>query len=159
MVDNIHNNNNTTTITRTVTTLTYQLSCATSYITSNLLKALSRSRHRRSKNHLVVNVPAPSFILLSPLPPDFYWGSCYSIFSFISMFCRSLFVLLYFFFWPLCCLFFFDIRILIAPLVSSNSFLNTFLHSLRFSWEDPIRSLSHTHKGTSRRKEEHIWNP
>jgi hypothetical protein len=37
------------------------------------------------------------------------------------MFCRSLFVLLYFFFWPLCCLFFFDIRILIAPLVSSSS--------------------------------------
>ena len=26
-----------------------------------------------------------------------------------------------FFFWPLCCLFFFDIRILIFPLVSSNS--------------------------------------
>jgi len=37
------------------------------------------------------------------------------------MFCRSLFVLLYFFFWSLCCLFFFDIRILITPLVSSNS--------------------------------------
>ena len=36
------------------------------------------------------------------------------------MFCRSLFVLLYFFFWPLHCLFLFDIRILIAPLVSSN---------------------------------------
>ena len=33
----------------------------------------------------------------------------------------SLFVLLYFFFCPLCCLFFFDIRILITPLVSSNS--------------------------------------
>jgi hypothetical protein len=28
---------------------------------------------------------------------------------------------LYFFFWPLCCLFFFDIRILITPLVSSTS--------------------------------------
>ena len=28
---------------------------------------------------------------------------------------------LYFFFWPLCCLFFFDLRILITPLVSSNS--------------------------------------
>ena len=27
---------------------------------------------------------------------------------------------LYFFFWPLCCLFFFEIRILITPLVSSN---------------------------------------
>ena len=37
------------------------------------------------------------------------------------MFCRSLFVLLSFFFWSLCCLFFFDIRILITPLVSSNS--------------------------------------
>jgi hypothetical protein len=40
---------------------------------------------------------------------------------FMCMFCRSLFVLLYFFFWPLCCLFFFDIHILISPLVSSNS--------------------------------------
>jgi hypothetical protein len=35
---------------------------------------------------------APEFI------PSFYWGSCYSIFSFICMFCRSLFVILYFFF-------------------------------------------------------------
>ena len=39
----------------------------------------------------------------------------------MCMFCRSLFVLLSFFFWPLWCLFFFDIRILITPLVSSNS--------------------------------------
>jgi hypothetical protein len=31
----------------------------------------------------------------------------------ICMFCRSLFVLFYFFFWPLCCLFF-DIRIMIT---------------------------------------------
>ena len=54
----------------------------------------------------------------------FYWGSCYSIFSFICMFCRSLFVLLYFFFWSLCCLFFFDLRILITPLASSNSFFS-----------------------------------
>ena len=53
--------------------------------------------------------------------PSFYWGSCYSIISFMCMFCRSLFVLLSFLFWPLCCLFFFDIRILITPLVSSNS--------------------------------------
>jgi hypothetical protein len=42
------------------------------------------------------------------------------IFSFKCMFCWSLFVPLYLFFWPLCCLFF-DILILIAPLVSSNS--------------------------------------
>jgi len=45
--------------------------------------------------------------------PGFYWGSCYPIFSFMCMFCRSLFVLLFFFFWPLCCLFF-DLRILIG---------------------------------------------
>jgi hypothetical protein len=45
----------------------------------------------------------------------------YSIFSFICMFCRSLFVPLYFFCWPLCCLSFFDLRILITPLISSNS--------------------------------------
>jgi hypothetical protein len=37
------------------------------------------------------------------------------------MFCKSLFVLVYSFIWPLCCLFFFDIQIMIAPLVSSNS--------------------------------------
>jgi hypothetical protein len=33
--------------------------------------------------------------------PGFQWSSCYSIFSFMCMFCRSLFVLLSFFFWPL----------------------------------------------------------
>ena len=37
------------------------------------------------------------------------------------MFCRSLFRLLYFFFCPLCFPFFFDIRIMISPLISSNS--------------------------------------
>jgi hypothetical protein len=36
------------------------------------------------------------------------------------MFCRSLFVLFCFFFWPLCRLLF-DLQILITPLVSSNS--------------------------------------
>ena len=39
---------------------------------------------------------------------------------FCPVFCRLLFVLLYFFFWSLCCLSFF-LRILITPLVSSNS--------------------------------------
>ena len=34
---------------------------------------------------------------------------CYSIFSFMYMLCRSLIVLLSFFFWPLRCLFFFDL--------------------------------------------------
>ena len=40
--------------------------------------------------------------------PRFYGGSCYSIFSFMCMLCISLFVLLSFFFWSLCCLFFYD---------------------------------------------------
>jgi len=62
-----------------------------------------------------------SFLHTRPFDKFCKWGSCYSIFSFKCMFCRSLFVLLYFFFWPLCCLSFFDVRILIAPLVSSNS--------------------------------------
>ena len=44
----------------------------------------------------------------------------YSILSFMCMFCRSLFVLLHFYFWPLCCLFFFDIRVLITTLLSST---------------------------------------
>ena len=41
------------------------------------------------------NSGAPAFT------PDFQWGSCYSIFSCMCIFCRSLFVLLYFFFWSL----------------------------------------------------------
>jgi hypothetical protein len=71
--------------------------------------------------------------------PGFKWGSCYSIFSFMCMFCRPLFVLFLltivlsvllqytdsnypfgiFKLWSLCCLFF-NIQILITPLVSSN---------------------------------------
>ena len=39
---------------------------------------------------------------------------------FCVVFCRSFFVLLFFFFWPLCCLSF-NLWILIIPLVSSNS--------------------------------------
>jgi hypothetical protein len=42
---------------------------------------------------------------------DFNLTKRYSVFSFICMFCRSLF----FFFWPLCCLFC-DLRILITSL-------------------------------------------
>ena len=41
---------------------------------------------------------------------------------FYVVLCISLFVLLSFFFWPLCCLSFSDLRILIIPLISSNSY-------------------------------------
>ena len=51
----------------------------------------------------------------------------------MCMFCRLLFDILYFFFWPLCCLFFLDIQILITPLISSSSSYNIFLISFTFS--------------------------
>ena len=54
------------------------------------------------------------------------------------MFCRSLFVLLYFLFWPLCCLFFFDIRILIAPL-----YLQTLLILKNWTFIITAASCSH----------------
>jgi hypothetical protein len=57
------------------------------------------------------------------------------------MFCRSLFVFLYFFFWPLYCLSFYDIRILITPLVSSNSsYPNHFF--LIYIWRNCYQSFS-----------------
>ena len=45
--------------------------------------------------------------------------------------CECLFVLLYFFFKPLCCLFFFDLWILITPLVSSNSSYHIILYRVQ----------------------------
>ena len=59
----------------------------------------------------------------APASPRFLWSSCYSIFSFLctAVLCRSLFVLLSLLFWALCCLSFCDLRIMINPLVSSNS--------------------------------------
>jgi hypothetical protein len=59
------------------------------------------------------------------------WRPCYSIYSFMCMFCRSLFVLVSFFFWPLCRLFYFDLRILSTPLVSLNSSYNHLILSPR----------------------------
>jgi hypothetical protein len=60
--------------------------------------------------------------------PCFLWGSCYLIFSFMCMFCRSLYVLLSFFFWPLCCLFF-DLWILFGIF---KLFLESFHFNLVF---------------------------
>ena len=51
---------------------------------------------------------------------SFWWGSCYSIFSCMCMFCRSLFVLLYFFFRPLYRLLSVGLPILTTTLVSSH---------------------------------------
>jgi hypothetical protein len=48
-------------------------------------------------------------------PPVLWWGSCCSIFIFLY----SVYHILPFFFWSLCCVSF-DLRLLITPLVSSN---------------------------------------
>jgi hypothetical protein len=88
------------------------------------------------------------------------WGSCYSIFSFMCMFCRSLFVLLCFFCWPLCCLFFVDIRILITSLW----YLQTLTFAVMAStWArgtlDPVASLlaATLYQGNHERNHK-LWN-
>jgi hypothetical protein len=76
---------------------------------------------------------------LLTLPERLSSPPVFSGISFMCMFCRSLFVLLYFFFWPLFCLFFFDIRILITPLVlSSNSFISGNSHAVLFLYIDVL---------------------
>ena len=71
-------------------------------------------------------------------PPDFSGVRVNLIVSFMCMFCRSLFVLLSFFFSPLCCLFFFDIQILITSLwylqilLTKNNPQNTFRILFRY---------------------------
>ena len=67
------------------------------------------------------------------------------------MFCISLFVLLHFFFRPLCCLFFFDILILITHLASSNSSYWTWCWKIRYILSNAYRlyilwALSNTNK-------------
>ena len=54
---------------------------------------------------------------------SFKWGSCYSIFSFMCMVCRSLCVRLSLFFWPLYFQTFFDLRILITQASLYNDIL------------------------------------
>jgi hypothetical protein len=54
------------------------------------------------------------------------------------MFCRSLFILLSFFFWPLCCLSFLDLQIRITPLVSSNSSSDVYNF---FQWRTRLKCI------------------
>jgi hypothetical protein len=81
---------------------------------------------------------APEFI------PGFQWGSCYSIFSFMCMFCRSLFVLLFIFFWSLCSLHCLDLRIRITPLVLSNSSISCHDHKRKMVHAIHFSSKVHT---------------
>jgi hypothetical protein len=57
------------------------------------------------------------------------------------IFCRSLFVLLFFFFWPLCCLSFFDLQILISSLWYLQTLLELVL-VFKYSWNTACWRLS-----------------
>jgi len=65
-----------------------------------------------NKDEVSVNY---NFLKLPKLPPVFSVVRVTRSLVFCMMIYRSLFVLLYFFFWPLCYLFFFDLRIMITP--------------------------------------------
>jgi hypothetical protein len=61
--------------------------------------------------------------------PGFQCSSCFSIFNFLCNFCRLLFVLLSFFFWPLYCLCFFDLFTATDyPLVYSTFSFSVYAH-------------------------------
>jgi hypothetical protein len=94
---------------------------------------INNSNDNKTNNHLPLQTHEIHITVYPSGAPEFTpgceCGSCYSIFSFICIFWRSLFVLLSFFSWSLCCLFFFDIRIMITPLVSSNSSYNYNMHT------------------------------
>ena len=81
---------------------------------------------------------APEFI-------PFQCGSCYSIFSFRCMVCRSLFVSFLFFFWPLCCLSFFNLRILIS---SNSSYSKACAKYSDFQERGHLLTQSHSNKVT-----------
>ena len=71
----------------------------------------------------------------------------------MCMFCRSLFVLLCFFSWPVCCLYF-ELQILITPLVSSNSSYKSDYYTERkgthFNFHgDPLVSSNSSYKSDS----------
>jgi hypothetical protein len=76
---------------------------------------LSSHKHYSNRGHDITGIRKKQHILDGwPL------AQLLIVYSFMCMFGRSLFVLVYFFFWPLCCLFFFELGLLITPLVSSN---------------------------------------
>ena len=98
------------------------------YIKEIILKLQSANDHRKlnllrlegNLNRVITTGTSSGAETAYPSGAPEFTPGFYSIFSFMCMFCRPLFVLLSFFFLPSCCLSF-DLRILITPLVSSNS--------------------------------------
>ena len=82
------------------------------FVSYNYTKATGANKWNRNWYHS----GAPAFTI------GFLWGSWIRVITKLpnSVFCRSLFVMLSFFFLPLFCLSFFDVRILIIPLLHAN---------------------------------------
>ena len=110
--------------------------CTTFSIPFSCVSVFIRARVRLTWRVPLVEQELPTLPEHLSSSPAF--GSCNSIFGFMCMFCRSLFVFLYFFLWPSCCLFFFDLRILIIPLLSSNSFVSS---AVLFSFKEGLLCL------------------
>jgi len=68
--------------------------------------------------------------------PGFQWGLCHSILSFLWSFMEIIFFFILF--WPLYCLFFFDLWLLITPLVSSNFSSNILIYRTSIPLQDSI---------------------
>jgi hypothetical protein len=85
---------------------------------------------------LLVEQELPTLPEHMSLPPVFSAVRVARSFVFCVVFCRLWFVLLFFFYWPLCCLPFFDLRLLITPLVSLN--YSYILFSIRLTFTVPI---------------------
>ena len=106
----------------------------TTKTSSSIYKKQTDMRNRLSMTDITRSTVYTRSTSVAPkFTPGFKWVSFYSIFSFMRIFCRSLFVLLYLFFWPLFCLFVFDIRILIwylEPLLN-ESWLDIYTRSMQ----------------------------
>ena len=89
-----------------------KISCQVQYMPHVLLFHTVIPKTTFMKQWITNDIPILIDHVTQYIPYEFFF------FSFMCMLCTSLFVLSYF--WPLCCLSFFDLRILITPLVYSN---------------------------------------
>ena len=94
---------------------------ATDSLTYMTFDLLVNGHHRLITNRVQSVVQSIILIYTLRIALDLQYQALV-VLVFCVVFCRSLFVLFPFFFWLLCCLPFFDLRILITTLVSSRLF-------------------------------------
>ena len=101
-----------------------QLNSFGSFIRRKLSRLVTRFVTRLTRQVPLVEQELPTLPEHLSSPRSYLWGSCYSIFSFICMFCRLLFVLLYFFFGHCVVCSPSIYGFWLPPLISSNSSFN-----------------------------------